>query len=444
MIFLKKNRVAQCTIAIIIFCTSFVTSQFITHKDQLILSSSIDMRDGPGVFYEWTGRLFEGTAVQIHESEEGWLLVSSDKNQGWIPDYRELFEENEQSEEGNDFKERRQSIYSVFGDEEYNSDDSDGSASPTQVAAAVRGFSRQYSVQRVGKPVEGIELRSSSEINPREYLKFKRERIGRWNRNIAQRRFEISSKDVSLYDHNYESIGWAVAKRLAGKGIVHNQNFQSYLNLLGLMVTESSHRYEIPLRIYLLDQDSISGYSTPAGIIFISKAAVEFFQSEAELVFFIAHELAHLQFKHGSREIEEREIQIRRDEVFRELGQLLNYEDDNDEYERVSEELSSWADQVFEYLVSERLDGYEYEADYWALVYMFRLGYNPESALQLLRRLQLAEGDLDREIGILEWQGPTLESRIERMLLAFQEHPEFSEKGILNNELYQDQKQFLR
>lgn len=444
MDFIIKNRVVQGTIAIVIFCLSSATSQSITYEDELILRSSIDMRDGPGVFYEWTGRLFEGAAVQIHENEDGWLLVSSDQNQGWIPDYQELFEENEQPEGDNGFKERRQSIYSVFGDEEYNSDDSHGYASPTQVAAAVRGFSRQYSVQRVGEPVEGIELGSISEIQPIEYRQFKRERIGRWNRNIAQQRFKISSEDVSLFDHNYESIGWAVAKRLAGEGTIQNQNFQNYLNLLGLMVTESSHRYEIPLRIYLLGQDSISGYSTPAGIIFISKAAVEFLQSEAELVFFIAHELAHLQFKHGNREIEEREIQIRRDEVFQELGQLLNGEDDNDEYKRVSEELSLWADQVFEYLVSERLDEYEYEADYWALVYMYRIGYNPESALQLLRRLQLAEGDFDSGKGVLEWQGPTLESRIERMLLAFQEHPEFSEKGILNSEAYKNQKQFLR
>jgi len=193
-----------------------------------------------------------------------------------------------------------------------------------------------------------------------------------------------------------------------------------------------------------MDKESISGYSTPAGVIFIAKGAVEFMQSEAELVYFIAHELAHIQFRHGIREVEEREVSIKRDEAFVELRQLLADEPGNEEYERVTGELSDWADQVFEYIVSERLNEYEYAADYWALVYMYRLGYDPGSALNLLRRIHLEEGGFQREIGTLEWKGPALENRIERMLQVFEDHPEFSEQGMINSEVYKNKKEVLR
>jgi len=444
MIYFKKNALLQLCIGTLIFTLSLASVQEFAQEDQKILRASIDLRDGPGVFYEWKGRLFEGTAITLHEKEEGWIQISSGQYNGWIPDYPELFEGNQPERDESDFEERRHSIYSIFGDEEYDSENSDGYASPTQVAAAVRGFSRQYSIQRAGESVTGIDLQSSSEFDPREYRDFKQERIGRWNQNRAQRRFAISTDDVPLFDHNHESIGWAVAKRLAGEGIFQHHEFQKYLNLLGLMVTESSHRYEIPLQIYLLDKESISGYSTPAGIIFITKGAVEFIQTEAELVFFIAHELAHIHFRHGIREIEERDVHIRRDEAFSELRQLLADEPGNEEYRRVSEELSAWADQVFEYLVSERLNEYEYDADYWALVYMYRLGYDPGSAINLLRRIQLTEGDFKRVIGTLEWEGTALENRIERMSQVFEHHPELSDQGVINREVYQVNKEFLR
>lgn len=440
MIYFKLKRIFQlCFVAL--FCFNHVTTaRDVSHEDQMVLGSSIDLRVGPGVFYEWSGRLFEGTVLQIHEREDGWIRVTSGQYQGWIPDYPELFNESEKPPDNDDFEERRHNIYSIFGNEDFNSNSSDGFASPTQVAAAVRGFSRQYNIQRARGPVDETELYSSIKINPEDYRNFKRERIGRWNRNMAQRRFAISSSDVPLFDHNQESIGWAVAKRLASEGIIQNHEFQTYLNLLGMMVTESSHRYEMPVSIFLLDQESISGYSTPAGIIFIAKGSIDFMQSEAELVFFIAHELAHIQFMHGNREIQERNVHIRRDEAFRELRMFLEEETENSEYGRVSEELSAWADQVYEYLVSERLNEYEYEADYWALVYMYRLGYDLESALHFLRRILIAEGDFDREIGTLEWEGTALESRIARMSKVFEQFPDFSTQGIINREVYQNKK----
>jgi len=444
MIFFNNKVMLQFCIAMLIFIISLAAAHEPFQEDKKILRSSIDLRDGPGVFHEWTGRLFKGTVIKLHETEEGWIRISTREYNGWIPDYPELFDGNESETDENDFEGIRHSIYSNFGDEEYDSENSGGFASPTQVAAAVRGFSRQYSIQRAGESQSGIELQSLSEIDPRVYRNFKRDRIGRWNRNRAQRRFAISADDVLLFDHKNESIGWAVAKRLASEGIIQNTEFQNYLSLLGFMITESSHRYDLQMHIYLMDKESISGYSTPAGVIFIAKGAVEFMQSEAELVYFIAHELAHIQFRHGIREVEEREVSIKRDEAFVELRQLLADEPGNEEYERVTGELSDWADQVFEYIVSERLNEYEYAADYWALVYMYRLGYDPGSALNLLRRIHLEEGGFQREIGTLEWKGPALENRIERMLQVFEDHPEFSEQGMINSEVYKNKKEVLR
>lgn len=390
------------------------------------IAKEVDMREGPGSYFDLILRLNRGVTVSKGELESGWMNVNVDSYDGWIPDHSQLFDKDVQQAESEDnFRERMREIYSRMSGEE--NDSTAAYASPTQVAAVVRGFTKQYSENRRASLQYDFSENFGRKTDTENYERFKKDRLGDWDREQAQNYYEILENEAPLYNPDMEPLGWAVASLLAEEGLIEHPEIETYLQNLANLAVESSHRIEIPIQIYLLDQNKIAGYSTPNGIIFITKGALEAMESEAELLFFIAHEVAHVVFQHGIQEAENREVRVRRDEVFSELDQKLNQEDRSEEYVRVSQELSAWADQVYQYLVQDRLEEYELLADTWGLIYTYRLGYNPNAALNLLRRIRIEEGEMGSSVGKLEWKGVSLENREENILNTLQELEEYDQ-----------------
>ena len=385
-------------------------------ESERTIQTSVDLREGPGAYFELLLRLNRGANVVQIDEEPGWLQVDFDEQTGWIPDQPHYFEEPEQDEEEEDARARMSRMYNEMMGEE-DEDDSSIYATPTEVAAAIRGFSRQYRASRGDGTDVDFSRSFEDRIDISDYNSFRRSRISGWSWFIAHNRFPLSALDIEVpeFTPEIETMGWGIASALAEKGLYENYEVQEYLQYVGLMVAESSHRYEIPVQIHILDVDEVVGYSAPNGIIFISKGALQFMESEAELAFFIGHELAHIVMQHGVQETTEREVHIRRDDAFSQLRQELDYDNRDDNYARVATELSEWADQVYEYLVSERLNEYEYEADLLGVAYAFRAGYDPSAAVDLLNRLEREQGGFATQIGTLEWEGTELEYRIENI-----------------------------
>ena len=378
------------------------------------------MREGPGSYFDLILRLNRGVTVSKGEVESGWMNIHVNRYKGWIPDHSQLFQEAVQQTSSEDnFRKRMREIYLQMSGQERDS--SSVYASPTQVAAVVRGFAKQYSENRHASLQYDFSENFGRKTDSDNYEAFKKDRLGDWDREVAQNYYEIVEDEAPLYNPNVDPLGWAVASLLAEEGLVENPGIQTYLQNLANLVVESSHRIEIPVQVYLLDQPEIGGYSAPNGILFITKGALEAMESEAELLFFIAHEVAHVVFQHGLQEAENREIRIRRDEAFSELEQKLGQEGRSEEYIRVSQELSAWADQVYQYLVQDRLEEYELLADTWGLIYTYRLGYDPSAALNLLRRIRINNGEMESSIGQLEWEGATLERRETNLIDSLQE-----------------------
>lgn len=421
------------------FSTAFGQSTF-------SIQQSVDMRSGPGSYYELVLRLNKGAQVTELEKEATWMKVRIDDKEGWIPEQSTYLAKDTDSQKSKESDSPSSSMDDAFSELEggESSSEEDAYASPAQVAAAVKGFARKYTTKRSEKTVVDLTRSFDDRINPKEYRRFRRDRMGNWTWKIAQSRFPLRTDTIPTMTPEIEKMGWGIANALAQNGLVQNRELLEYLNYVAAIVTESSHRYETPVQIHVLDSDDITGYACPNGIIFISKGALQVMESEAEVAFFIAHELAHVVLQHGVKESKDRRSKIKADDAFSELEDDLDYDErQDDKYVQTSQDLTQWADQVYEYIIHKKLERYEFQADFWGVVYAYRAGYNPDASMKLLQRILNKQGDFEKKMGELDWQGASLETRIDK-LNSYTKKMDLAER--LNRDYkaaYQNKKQLL-
>ena len=429
MTFSIRNLIKSILALPLLLAIIFIAVQPTVIKAQTVtLKTAVDLREGPGAYYPMVLRLQPGAQVTPQSSEEGWVKISIDDHSGWIPErvFRSRGESGalagQASESsGDDEGESSENGVSSRMDDMFGEMDGSGSsssqqekayASPAEVAAAVKGFSRKFTTRR-GETTIDLTRNFENRINVGEYRSFRRDRIGWWNWEMAQKRFPLRTDTIPSMTPEIEKMGWGIANALAQKGLVRDRELLEYLNYLALIVAESSHRYEIPIQVHVLDTDDITGYAVPNGIIFISRGALNIMRSEAEYAFFIGHELSHVVMQHGVKEVRDRRAKIKADEAFSELESDLKYDERQDEeVVQTSRELTEMADQIYEYVISKKLESYEHEADFWGMVYAYRAGYEPTAAIDLIQRIHQQQGDFKNKIGELDWQGASLKERI--------------------------------
>lgn len=369
------------------------------------------MRNGPGSYYKLILRLNSGVKVSKLEQQQQWLKVKTKSKTGWIPE-RSAYLEGQEQETSPDHDEVMPNAEDAFDELAGAEGDTTGDpyASPAQVAAAVKGFAKDFTATKTQSPTTNLLQDFNNFVNPQEYRAFRSKRLQNWTWDKAQDRFPLETKEAATLNPLREKVGWGIANVIAQKGLVQNRELQQYLTYIALVLAENSHRYETPVQVYILDTEEISGYAAPNGAIFVSRGVLNIMKSETEFAFFVAHELVHIALNHGMKETRRRESKIRAEQQFGELNRQL--EDRKTKYKNTEEELTRLANQMYEYTVRDRLKEYEYEADYWGVAYTYRAGYHPQGGLNLLRRIYEKQGDFGDRIGLAKWQGTSLRKRI--------------------------------
>lgn len=413
---LKSAVVLSLFIAIGLTQTTFALQD---QNQDISIKRSVDLRNGPGSYFDLVLRLNPGATVLQLGKEEGWMQVNFKEYDGWMPDhpvyYGNAGQENKtDSAAAESTKNRMNEMFEEFATANDTGSESSPYATPAQVAAAVKGFARKYETRRGSTNVD-FSRSFDNRINIREYRRFRKDRIRDYQWSVAKERFPIEPDTIPPYTPEIEKMGWGIASVIAADGLYENYELQKYLNYVTLVVTESSHRYELPVQLHILDTEDVVGYGTPNGIIFVSKGALRLMETEAEFAFFVGHELAHVVLQHGVQETKDRKVKISSEEAFGELDEELNYDErQDDKYVQVSQNLTAWADQVYEYIISDKLEAYEHQADFWGMVYAYRAGYNPHAAVDLLNRFKQDVGNFETQIGELKWMGTDIDDRLER------------------------------
>lgn len=371
-------------------------------------NQTTDLKKGPAAYEELVIRLLKNSQVTVDSVNGYWEKIFFEDNMGWVPSYVLSLQKGTESSNKSLLNKRMQLMYNELGGEQNVKEEL--AISATQVTAAVKGFSKKY--RELFENGYTVELdRFLIDTAPGWiYEQFSDKR----NRYVRQRNrrglLYPRGKDVIIPNKNPEldQLGYAIAERIAQNGLYSNYQAQVYMEMLTAHIVKQTHREDIFIKVLILDTEEIQGYTIPGDYIFISRGALEQMQSEAELVHFLSHEIAHLVFMHGTEEYAIQEPKIRAADAFAELdGDIDEPTSLKDrELAEVDAELSSMADEIYDYVNKGRLEEYEYEADRWGLVYTYLAGFDPNESINFLDRI---DTDIVEKSG--EWDGVKLDER---------------------------------
>jgi len=377
---------------------------------QALIATPVDTRTGPGAYYDAGVKLLRGAPVKVTERRGAWVKAEVEPQRAaWIPAYA-LDSEQQSSQAGAVLRRVSKGLLRNLTSL-LDQRDRPKYLSRSAVTLGIRGFSSAYAVERGGKAGEvDPALWEAAAFDAAAYQAFVAERFKGRDWESFKRRLPLDPA-APVADPDADRIGGALTAFVARQdGLVRNAPVEMYLSQVATLVAESSHAYDLPVRVYILDSAQPKGFVSPNGIVFVSQGALAKMQSEAEFAFFVGHEIAHIAFQHGLRKIQT-DARVRENDAFAEMeGDLKWDERTDDKYVRTNAELTEMADQIHEYFARENNDRDELEADYWGLIYAARAGYVPEAAESLLLRM-VADGKPGD--GALLWNGVARSKRLD-------------------------------
>ncbi len=349
--------------------------------------TATDVRAGPGAFHQQSLRLLPGATIKPVEQRGGWVLAEVQSRRGWIPAY--TLESTPSGWAGQTVRTFSKSLLRSLSSMLQARPDRARYLTTAQASLGIRGFAGAYASHRGQKP-ESVDasLWEASAFPVADYQGFVAKRFSGRDWEALKRRLPLD-RPAPLPDPDADRLGAALATALARENrLRRDPALEAYLSLIATLVAESSHAYELPVRVYLIDSPKTLGFVTPNGIVFVSTGALRKMRSEAEFAFFVGHEIAHIAFGHGPRKLQRDESRQREAGAFEEMESDLGWDErTDDKYVRTSQELTEMADQIHEYFQSESNDADELQADYWGLIYAARAGYVPEAAESVLLRI---------------------------------------------------------
>jgi len=186
-------------------------------------------------------------------------------------------------------------------------------------------------------------------------------------------------------------VGRSVAVRLlAAYPLWNNEPQTAYVNRVGQVVAMHSDKpftYN-GYHFAVLDTPEVNAFACPGGTIFITRGMLGALRSEDELAAVLAHEVAHINFRHGVDAIQK----ARWTEAATAIGAQAARDYGSSDLASLVTLFEGAIDDVFKTLV---VNGYgrsqEYDADATALTYLERAGYAPAALEQFVQRL-IAQG----------------------------------------------------
>ncbi len=151
-----------------------------------------------------------------------------------------------------------------------------------------------------------------------------------------------------------------------------------YVNRLGQNLVRNSDA-QVPFTFKIIDSDAVNAMSLPGGFVYVDTATILAADGEAELAGVMAHEIAHVAARHATRQMTRGN--------YANIGTLpLIFMGGGIGYAVRS---AAGIGMPMAFMSFQR--GFEAEADYLGLQYMYKAGYDPQSFVSFFEKLQALE-----------------------------------------------------
>ncbi len=157
----------------------------------------------------------------------------------------------------------------------------------------------------------------------------------------------------------------------------------AYLNVLGQTLATVSDMPEVfaGYHFLVLDSDDINAFATPGGHIFITRGLIRCCRTEDALAAVVAHEIGHIQLRHGMKAIEK----ARMTEALSVLAQESAKSLGSREVAQLTQAFGGVISDITNTMIVNGYSrSYEYQADAASAAILKRLGYNPGALIDML------------------------------------------------------------
>lgn len=88
----------------------------------------------------------------------------------------------------------------------------------------------------------------------------------------------------------------------AEMGVYNDPELQRYVSDIGLRLAKTSERPNLPWRFTVVDQPVVNAFAVPGGFIYITRGILAYFDSEAQMVGVLGHEIGHVTARHSAQQ----------------------------------------------------------------------------------------------------------------------------------------------